>query len=96
MLQSVNGEHAPARRHNLRQGSVDRAAARHRAAVKYYEHHVLAWYALDRVTEARAATQAIVRYRRVLAAEATRNGPPRSGAAGVIPLAKPQSKPTGQ
>jgi hypothetical protein len=49
--------------------SADRAAAALRAATRRYEQHVIAWYALGRVSEARAARDAIARCRRTLAAE---------------------------
>lgn len=46
----------------------DRAAARLGEAVARYERHVLAWYALDRHAQARAARVAIVGHERTLVA----------------------------
>ena len=46
----------------------DRAAARLGDAVLRYERHVLAWYALGRHAEARAARAAIVGYEQALVA----------------------------
>ena len=40
-------------------GSADHAAARLRAATRHYEQHVIAWHALGRLSEARAARDAI-------------------------------------
>jgi hypothetical protein len=50
---------------------LDRADALLRDAIKYYERHVLAWYALGRLTQARSAREAIVNHRRALVAEPT-------------------------
>ena len=50
-------------------GSADHAAARLRAATRYYEQHVIAWHALGRLSEARAARDDIARYRQELGAE---------------------------
>jgi|SRR5450755_1748935 len=60
------------RRCQLLQASVDRTAALLRTATKDYERHVLAWYALGRVTEARSARETIRSYERALAAETAR------------------------
>jgi len=49
--------------------SAYHAAARLRAATRYYEQHVIAWYALGRLSEARAARDAIARYRQTAAAD---------------------------
>ncbi len=46
----------------------DRSAARLGEAVARYERHVLAWYALDRHAQARAARAAIVGHERTLVA----------------------------
>ena len=46
----------------------DRASARLGEAVARYERHVLAWYALDRHVQARAARAAIVGHERTLVA----------------------------
>jgi hypothetical protein len=62
----------------LRHGSLGVAVAQLREASKYYERHVLAWYALGRVAEARSAREAIGRCRRALVAQLTHNGPPCS------------------
>jgi hypothetical protein len=51
----------------LQHGSLTPAAARLRAATTYHEQHVLAWYALGRITEARSAREAILHYRQALA-----------------------------
>lgn len=62
-----------------RQTTVDRTdtvlSARHRlrAATRYYQRHVLAWYALGRIGEARRARDAIASCQRALA-EATEEG----------------------
>jgi hypothetical protein len=55
-----------------RRGSGDHAAARLRAACRYYEQNVIAWYALGRLVEARAARDAIARCRQELDAAAHR------------------------
>jgi len=60
---------ATARRSEIEPDSLTPAAARLQAATRYYEQHVLAWYALGRVSEARAARQAITRCREGLSAE---------------------------
>jgi hypothetical protein len=52
----------------------DDAAVRLSEATKYYERHVLSWYALGRVHEARSARAAILRCRRALPAERTKPG----------------------
>jgi hypothetical protein len=63
----------------LQRRSLSPAAARLADATTYYEQRVLAWYALGRVREARAAAAAIARCREALAAETgatrTRTGP---------------------
>ena len=43
--------------------STDHETARLRAATRHYEQHVIAWYALGRVAEARVARDAITRHR---------------------------------
>jgi hypothetical protein len=48
-------------------------AALLREATKHYEQHVIAWYALGRVTEARSARETIMNYRRALVAESAHN-----------------------
>jgi hypothetical protein len=50
--------HSP-RRNEPQHAALAPAAARFNDATKYYERHVLAWYALGRVSEARSARQAI-------------------------------------
>lgn len=50
-------------------GSADHAAARLRAATRHYEQHVIAWHALGRLSEARAARDDIALYRQKLGAE---------------------------
>jgi hypothetical protein len=72
-LRAANARCCP-RRIELRHASPDRPAARLTEATKYYERHVLAWYALGRVAQARSAREAIVRYQRALVAEPTHNG----------------------
>ena len=57
----------------LRHAEFGRAAARLREATERYERHVLAWYALGRVADARSAHEAIVHYRRASAAETSHN-----------------------
>jgi hypothetical protein len=59
-------------------GSAARASADLRAATRYYERHVIAWYALGRLWEARAARDAIARLRQELAPQlhSTSSGPP--------------------
>jgi hypothetical protein len=54
----------------LQYGSLSPADARARAATKYYEQHVLAWYALGRIPEACSARAAMLQCRQALAAEA--------------------------
>ena len=54
------------RRIGVRRGSADQAAARLRAATRYYEQHVIAWHALGRLTDARTAREAIARCRHEL------------------------------
>jgi hypothetical protein len=49
-----------------RGGSADDAGGDLRAAIRHYEQHVIAWYALGRVTEARSARDAIARCREKL------------------------------
>jgi hypothetical protein len=44
-------------------------------ATRYFERHVLAWYALGRVSEARSARKAIEHHRQALAGE-SRKFPP--------------------
>lgn len=61
-------ERTALRRVGARRGSADQAAARLRAATRYYEQHVIAWHALSRLTDARAAHEAIARCRQELAA----------------------------
>jgi hypothetical protein len=62
-------------------GPLSSAAARLNDATTYYEQHVLAWYALGRITEARSAREAITRCREAVAAESARNASrrPRQG-----------------
>ena len=74
----ANGGPGP-QRIELQHGSLDQAAALLREATKYYERHVIAWYTLGRLTEARSARDAIVHYPRVLAA-----GRPSAGEAGCL------------
>jgi hypothetical protein len=68
MLREANAGHA-ARRDESQHDSRTGAAARLKQAATYYEQHVLAWYALGRVSEARSARAAIERCREALAAE---------------------------
>ena len=49
--------------------SADHAAERLRAATRHYEQHVIAWHALGRLSEARAARDDIAHYRQKLEAE---------------------------
>ena len=53
----------PARRDSGRLATRERL----RAAIRYYERHVISWYALGRVDEARRARDAIRSFRRALA-----------------------------
>jgi hypothetical protein len=62
-LREAKAGRAP-HRTQLQHGSLTPADARLRAATRYYEQHVLAWYALGRVSEARSAREAIARQRR--------------------------------
>jgi hypothetical protein len=48
-------------------GSAYHAAERLRAATRHYEQHVIAWHALGRLSEARAARDDIAHYRQKLA-----------------------------
>ena len=50
-------------------GSADHPAARLRAATRDYEQHVIAWHALGRLSEARAARAAIAQHRQKLGAQ---------------------------
>jgi hypothetical protein len=70
----------------------DRAAARHGEAVARYERNVLAWYALDRHAQARAAQATIVGHERaLLAAQLPPAAPaPRRERARVRPLRRAQ------
>ena len=83
MLDTIHALRAPGRTpvRNVgpRERSAERAAADLRAATRYYERHVVAWYALGRVIEARAARDAVAGCRRTLAAEIhdISNGHPR-------------------
>lgn len=52
--------------HKLSAPCAADAATQLRAAVKHYEHHVLAWYALGRSADARAARDDIERRRRAI------------------------------
>ena len=52
-----------------RPGSADYAAAQFRAPTRYYEQHVIAWQALGRLSQARAARNAIARCRHALGAK---------------------------
>jgi len=70
-LRDAVPRHSP-RRNELQHGALAHAAARLTNATKYYERHVLAWYALGRVSEARSAREAILRHRQALAAETRR------------------------
>jgi hypothetical protein len=76
--------------------SPDPAAARLRAATRYYERHVIAWHALGRLSEARAARDAIARHRRKLAAEPaeTSNAPIRWLTTGIVRPRSPTSRAT--
>jgi hypothetical protein len=49
--------------------SAHHAAERLRAATRHYEQHVIAWHALGRLSEARAARDDIARYRQKLGAQ---------------------------
>jgi hypothetical protein len=49
-----------------RGGSADDAAGDLRATIRHYEQHVIAWYALGRVIEARSARGAVARCREKL------------------------------
>jgi hypothetical protein len=66
-------KYATARCPPTKPDSLTPAAARWQAATRYYEQHVLAWYALGRVSEARAAREAIAHYRKAVTAEDRRN-----------------------
>jgi hypothetical protein len=62
------------RRTEPQHGSLGPLAAPLREATKYYERHVLAWYALGRVAEAQAAREAIMHHQLTLTAEPAHNG----------------------
>jgi hypothetical protein len=68
-LRDASQAHRSAPRPPADPGSLSHAAARLEDATTHYEQHVLAWYALGRVTQARAAHDAITRCREALAAE---------------------------
>jgi putative two-component system hydrogenase maturation factor HypX/HoxX len=67
-----------ARRPETEPDSLTPAAARLQAATRHYEQHVLAWYALGRIGEARAAREAIAHCREALTAEDRRNANSRA------------------
>jgi hypothetical protein len=81
-LREANRANGDARRPQTEPGSHGHAAARLKHATMYYEQHVLAWYALGRITEARSAREAIARCRQAVAAESIRDASrrPRHGA----------------
>jgi hypothetical protein len=60
---------ATARRPETEPDSLIPTAATLQAVTRYYEQHVLAWYALGRVREARAAREAIAHCQQALSAE---------------------------
>jgi hypothetical protein len=66
-------------RTQVQHGSLTPAAARLRAATRYHEQHVLAWYALGRVTEARSAREAILHYRQAPTPETQHTANSRTG-----------------
>jgi hypothetical protein len=72
-LREASAGHAP-RRNEPQHDSRGGAAARLKQAAWYYEQHVLAWYALGRVSEARSARAAIEACREALTAETTQGG----------------------
>jgi hypothetical protein len=67
-LSDAIARHAP-HSTQLQRGSPSPADVRSRAGTRYYEQHVLAWYALGRITEARSACAAMLHGRQALAAE---------------------------
>jgi hypothetical protein len=82
----------------LQHGSLSPADARLRAVTRYYEQHVLAKYALGRITEARSARAAMRRSRQAPAAETqhTANRPTgqRTAAAPAAPETRRRSSTT--
>ena len=68
-LREADRAHGRARRAQTEPGSLSPAAARLKDATTDYQRHALAWYALSRINEARAARAAIARCREALAAE---------------------------
>ena len=64
--------------------SAGHAAADLRAATRYYEQHVIAWHALGRLSEARAARDDIARYQQKLGAQLRRISNPPIGLSGAI------------
>jgi hypothetical protein len=77
-LREANRPNGGARRPQTELASLSHAAARLKDAMTYYEQHVLAWYALGRITETRSAREAITRCREALAAESAPNASRRS------------------
>ena len=53
--------------------SAGHAAADLRAATRYYEQHVIAWHALGRISEVRAAREAVASCRQMLGADPSRD-----------------------
>jgi hypothetical protein len=80
-LREANAADGGARCPQTEPGSLSHAAARLKDATTCYEQHVLAWYALGRITEARSAREAITRCREAVAVESARNASrrPRQG-----------------
>lgn len=72
-LREAKRANGRARRPHTEPGSLSPAAARLKDATTHYQQHVLAWYALSRVREARAAREAIAHCREALAAESRRS-----------------------
>ena len=68
-LREAKHANGGARRPQTDPGPLSPAAARLKDATTYYQQHVLAWYALGWVREARAAREAITHCREALAAE---------------------------
>ena len=65
-------------------GSAQHVAAQLRMATRHYEQHVIAWHALGRLSEARAARDDIARYQQKLGAQLRRISNPPIGLSGAI------------
>jgi hypothetical protein len=91
ILREASAGHAP-RRSGPQHDSRGGAAARLKQAARYYEQHVLAWYALGRVSEARSARAAIERCREALAAETTQSGNRRTDQRPTTTARRPQTE----